>query len=102
MTRSTKRFLGYSAVVGFVIAWGVIGINTLLDGTTPLHVARWLETASLVLCPPSFSLMAADNAPGPMHLFLMLEVGVLNGALYALGGTILRYLWRQLKSTGSP
>jgi hypothetical protein len=74
------------AILGFVIAVAILSISWYAN----THALRYdLSMLAFALCPPSFGLMAADNAGPIMQVFLALLVAIENAVLYGLIGLAL-------------
>ncbi len=79
----TKRFGAVFAVLGFVIAVAILSISWYIN----THGLRYdLSMIALVLCLPSLTLMATDNASPIVQVFAMLLVTVENAVLFGLVG----------------
>lgn len=71
------------AILGFVVAAAIL----LFSWYQNTHGFRYdLTEVALILCPPSFGLMAADHGGLIVQLFLSLLVAIENAALYGLVG----------------
>jgi hypothetical protein len=71
------------AALGFAMAVAILSISWYINTHGLRHD---LSIVALVLCPPSFGLMAADNAGPIMQVFLALLVAIENAVLYGLIG----------------
>ena len=85
-TKLSTRFL----MLGFILAWllyaGWFCINTL--SPPGLRLGRVLEAITVIICPPSISLMASGDHLLP-QLANMVVVSVVNGVWYWLLSKVL-------------
>jgi hypothetical protein len=89
--RRMKLILKCGAI-GFVVSFGIFALGFWINHTT-VSIARELvapiQLVSLVLCPPSVGLMAADSAPLGMLLITMFVLALANAGFYGLVGAVL-------------
>jgi putative effector of murein hydrolase LrgA (UPF0299 family) len=93
--------LVYFGVIGFAIAWCLFALGLYVNQPT-VHLSPALDELTqylfLLFCPPSFGLMATDNAKGLMLFFVMFMIAVENAVVYVVVAAIARVLWRRLTS----
>jgi len=87
-----RQFIAKFAMTGFGLAALVFALaySKNLAGQSLGHAADGLiQLLFLILCPPSFALMATENATGFVLVLVLFEIAILNSVWYAMIGAIL-------------
>jgi hypothetical protein len=99
-----RQFIVRFTMTGFGFAWLVFVLAYLknLAGQSLGSAADGLfQLTFLVLCPPSFALMATENATGFTLVLVLFEIAILNSVWYAALGAIVFRLWVRPTSVDS-
>ena len=88
--RKRRRFTLFLAVIGFAIAAFIWAYSEVTASSTP-PFNMGLSATFIVLCPPSLlTVPLIDVEPGSIGFAITwLVVGILNSALYGLGGIVI-------------
>lgn len=97
-TGSSKcdQFIAKFAMAGFglaVLVFALAYLKNLAQGILGNAADGLTQLVFLILCPPSFALMATENATGFGLALVLLEIAILNSTLYAVLGAIVFRLW---------
>jgi hypothetical protein len=97
-TKVTTKFM----ILGFMLAWVLFGAWFLLNTFYPpgLRLGRTLEAITVIMCPPSISLVASGDRLLP-QLANMAVVSTVNAGWYWILGKTLIWARQNRRATGT-